>query len=109
MSSALTRFGGQDWVQQFPVSQLSPSLGTGEGVGASQWGSAHCQCSDVGMDLAWHTLCCPVGSFLPGWFLSASMCTSSSCSNSLPVPPLIMWMDVEGKPSFGYGTILGYS
>lgn len=90
MSSALTMFGEQDWVQQFPVSQLSPSPGTGEGVGASQWGSAHCQCSDVGMDLAWHTLCCPVGSFLPGWFLSASMCTSSSCNNSLPVPPLIM-------------------
>lgn len=31
---------------------------------------------DADMDLAWHALCCRVGSFLPGWFLSASMCTS---------------------------------
>lgn len=44
-------------------------------MGASQ-GSAHCQCSDADMDLAWHALHCRVGSFLPGWFLSASMCTS---------------------------------
>lgn len=80
----------------------------GEGVGASQ-GSAHCQCSDAGMDLAWHTLCHRIGSFLPGWFLSASMCTSFILQqlSASAAPDL---MDVCGGDAIlGYENVLGCS